>query len=471
MRLIFVHGWSVTNTDTYGQLPTHLAELAGSFQLDLDIQHIHLGKYVSFHDEVSLDDIARAFNQALLDLSSDQNSIEPFSCITHSTGGPVVRCWIDRFYGADHLDQLPLKHLVMLAPANHGSSLAKLGKERVGRIKAWFSGVEPGEGVLNWLALGSAGQWDLNRKFLDYQCVENGFYPFVLIGQGIDKHFYDFINGYLVEPGSDGVVRVAGANLNTRFMTLEQTDHKVTGRRRNSCELKVVGSPAVRTAEPTAIGVFSSYSHSGSRMGIMAAKNSSQHTEEIVKTILYCLSVENTAAYQQQSNFLQDLTRHQQSLVSKGKGLVLSHFSILVFQVRDDQGHILHHDDYDIFLLAGKKYSPSVLPKGFFVDRQLNEQSHCLVFYLDCKKMHEIKDGLFGVRVSARPDEGFSCYMRGEYQSKGLPIEEVLAPNQTTYIEIVLKRRVDRNVFRFTSAAKGKENFRKIKPSGDFIDE
>lgn len=59
-----------------------------------------------------------------------------FSCITHSTGGPVVRAWVERFFGADRLSNLPLKHLIMLAPANHGSALAQLGKARVGRIKS-----------------------------------------------------------------------------------------------------------------------------------------------------------------------------------------------------------------------------------------------------------------------------------------------------------------------------------------------
>jgi len=35
-----------------------------------------------------------------------------------------------------------------------------------------------------------------------------------LIGQSIDRHFYDQLNPYTGEMGSDGVVRTAGANLN-----------------------------------------------------------------------------------------------------------------------------------------------------------------------------------------------------------------------------------------------------------------
>ncbi len=67
MRLTFVHGWSVTNTDTYGELPAALSAVASRYGLELRIEHLYLGKYVSFHDAVTLDDIARALNRALRD--------------------------------------------------------------------------------------------------------------------------------------------------------------------------------------------------------------------------------------------------------------------------------------------------------------------------------------------------------------------------------------------------------------------
>ena len=37
MRLIFVHGWSVTHTNTYGGLPEALVKASGSFGISLDI--------------------------------------------------------------------------------------------------------------------------------------------------------------------------------------------------------------------------------------------------------------------------------------------------------------------------------------------------------------------------------------------------------------------------------------------------
>ena len=61
MRLVFVHGWSVTNTDTYGQLPAALVANAPK-NLQLVVEHLYLGRYVSFSDEVAIDDIARGMH-------------------------------------------------------------------------------------------------------------------------------------------------------------------------------------------------------------------------------------------------------------------------------------------------------------------------------------------------------------------------------------------------------------------------
>ena len=97
-----------------------------------------------------------------------------------------MREWVERFFGASRLKTLPLQHLVMLAPANHGSSLANLGKARVGRIKSWFQGVEPGQRILDWLSLGSDEQWTLCERYLAYEPADNNYFPFVLVGQTID---------------------------------------------------------------------------------------------------------------------------------------------------------------------------------------------------------------------------------------------------------------------------------------------
>jgi hypothetical protein len=468
MIIIFVHGWSVTHTNTYGDLPQSLASDASKNGLSINIQHVHLGKYVSFHDEVTLDDIARGLDRALRDLPGNAQNIKEFSCITHSTGGPVVRYWIDKYYGASGLAELPLKHLVMLAPANHGSSLAILGKQRVGRIKAWFSGVEPGQRVLDWLALGSKGQWDLNEAFLKYKSASNNFFPFVLTGQGIDTSFYDFLNSYLVEPGSDGVVRVAGANMNCRYLSLSQTDILIDDST-NIYRLETTTSKPVRMPAPVPIAVLSQFSHSGSDMGIMANKKSYAHHSVVVAEILKCFQVNDKDTYEQRRKDFVQLTQAEQHKVPKGKDKVIAQYSMLVFRVHDHAGEIIKHDDYDLFLLGGAAYKENGLPSGFFVDKQMNETTHSLVYYVNANKMSEMKDGLFGIRIVARPNKGFSYYNAVEYRSEGLAVEKVFAPNETTYIDVTLTRQVDKNVFRFAPASEPHASFKNVKPSGEVV--
>jgi hypothetical protein len=155
-------GASPTQT-TYGGLPAALVKNA-SAKLNLKVTHLYLGKYVSFADEVTFDDIARGMQQAIAtEVPPKLATGERFACITHSTGGPVVRKWIDLFH-CGTLKRCPLGHLIMLAPANHGSALAQLGKDRLSQMKFFANDVEPGRGVLDWLELGSDQGWELNRE-------------------------------------------------------------------------------------------------------------------------------------------------------------------------------------------------------------------------------------------------------------------------------------------------------------------
>ncbi|MCU4157058.1 hypothetical protein J1N10_13795 [Carboxylicivirga sp. A043] len=458
MKLLFIHGWGTTNTDSYGELPQAIVQQLTEHQVSVDIQHVFLGRYISFHDEVTMDDIARALERALIDLpGNSEGHIAPFSCITHSTGGPVVRYWVNKYYGRNGLSQLPLKHLVMLAPANHGSSLAKLGKARVGRIKAWVSGVEPGVGVLNWLSLGSEGQWDLNSQYLDYNYEGKNFYPFVLTGQGIDNQFYDFLNSYLIESGSDGVIRVAGANMNYRFITLKQDKNEKLRNRPLTCAMK---GESIQISPRIPLGVYPQYSHVGKKMGIMQSIQADD-SGELVGDIVKCLLVEDANQYSACEQYLSGITSNHQ----KDK----DRYCMLVFNVCDDTGVSINKDDYDLFLLAGKQYQPHHLPSGFLKDKQMNDLTSRLVYYVDANKMKNIKDGQFGIRVVARPDKGFSYYAAAEFRSDGIKAEDVLQPNQTIYINIVMHRFVDKNVFRFGKAGGTPVNFKKEKPSGEHL--
>jgi tRNA G46 methylase TrmB len=86
----FVHGWSVTDIDTYGDFAARLRQDASEAGMDLDVEHLYVRQYVSFRDEIRVEDVATAFDRALntlLEIGSGRRAV----CITHSTGGPGRR--------------------------------------------------------------------------------------------------------------------------------------------------------------------------------------------------------------------------------------------------------------------------------------------------------------------------------------------------------------------------------------------
>ncbi len=375
MIVILVHGWSVTDTNTYGLLPEAMAKQANLYGLNIDIKHLWLGRYISFNDTINMGDIVRAFDSALRDVIPEGDEISEFSCITHSTGGPVVREWLEHYYGSDNLAHSPLRHLIMLAPANHGSPLAALGKQRVGRIKAWFDGVEPGQLILNWLSLGSQQQIDLSAAYLDYHPADNGFYPFVLTGQSIDKKFYDFVNSYLTEPGSDGVVRVSGANMNFTMMKFVESDTSESVVHATE-ELNVNLLKLVESTRPVPVplGVIPNASHSGKSKGIMRSIISDKSNKPQLAEIMKCLQVDSTDKYNEREQELSTLTQQTQKNSKR--------YTNLVFVLKDDQSEPI--SDYDIVLLGGSERDPNKLTKGFFVDRQKNSANpNHLIYYIN----------------------------------------------------------------------------------------
>jgi pimeloyl-ACP methyl ester carboxylesterase len=409
MDLVFVHGWSVRSTATYGELPARLER-----ELGLTAQHIFLGKYISFDDSVTMDDLALALDAALIELG-----IEEFACFTHSTGGPLLRHW----YLKNSANRVRLKKLIMLAPANHGSALAQLGKGRLSRIKAFFEGVEPGQRILDWLELGSEEQWALNKQWLDLDPRVEGLETFVLAGNAIDPKLYDHLNSYTGEAGGDGVVRIAAANLNYEFVRLEQS---------GSGELVPT---SWRRSPATPLYILPA-SHSGTRIGIMTGVRM-QGEHPSLQAIAEIWKLRNETRRDQYRPHL-PASEMRESARSSARSMV-------VFRVLDDRGELL--SDYDLYFTAGANASPDALPKGFFVDRQRNSKHPGkLTYFLDHSKIAGVPIGL---RVEARPDNGLAFYKPAYIDPQRL--QGVIRPHETLMVEIVLRREVDRACFQFTT--------------------
>src|SRR5580692_1082508 len=120
--------------------------------------------YVSLNNEVTIKDLAEAFDRAL----AAQGGLDPdapFDAIVHSTGMLVVRSWL----AADPLRGKRLKRLIALAPATFGSPLAKQGRSWLGSV---FRGnkqlgpdfLEAGDRILDTLELASSFTWRLAEE-------------------------------------------------------------------------------------------------------------------------------------------------------------------------------------------------------------------------------------------------------------------------------------------------------------------
>jgi len=477
--VLLVHGWSVRDPSTYGGLPERLKrEAKRNKHLDLDVRQIWLSEYASFHNEVTLPDIVRAFHAAVQhELGDALASGRRFACITHSTGGPVIRAWLQQQYLDKGRTHIPLSHLIMLAPANFGSALVQLGLAKLSRLRsAWFEGVDVGTGVLDWLELGSEPSIALNRDWLEQGSGligPEGVFPFVLTGQSHDPALYDFVNSYSGETGSDGAVRVASANLNFTHLRVEQQAPVADKKSRLGFSAPLLRAAEPRVSPAVPLAVLPGLSHSGERMGIMRTVSADDRPHPTVSAIVEALAVKDRQDYARVFDRFSVITAETQEreqvedrsgLSPYGEQLIHDPCAMLVFRVRDDQGKPLK--DFDVILTAGPEDNPNHLPPGFFIDRQRNHlDPGCVVYYVNAARLlgapavihqgRELRAALpaapsLGLRIIPFPQDGFVLYQPALLKATPEHLAALIKPNQTTIVDIVLKRMVREGVYRLT---------------------
>lgn len=240
--LVFIHGYSDT---------------AKGFQRWRDVlikkrnlgpSKVHLINYTSLANEVTIRDIAEGFNRALL-YDAGIAEDEPFDAIVHSTGMLVIRAWLTRYASVDgktivkSLDIARIKrlqHLIALAPATNGSPVAHKGRSWLGALVKGNKDLGPdflesGHQVLSALELASPFTWDLAAKDMFGSGNTNRFkagpdspFVFTICGDSGLGKVADMATGAVGTKilGSDGVVRWAGAALNSRLLTIDYTGEK-----------------------------------------------------------------------------------------------------------------------------------------------------------------------------------------------------------------------------------------------------
>lgn len=252
-QIAILHGWSDTS-ESFKPLAQFLKD-NGYAAVPL-----WLGDYISLDDDVKVEDVSKRLEAVVQDLIAKNRLTVPFDLIVHSTGGLVARRWLIEYYGERGRDA-PVQRLIMLAPANHGSQLATMGKSMIGRLfKGWNNGFQTGTQMLNSLELSSAFQWDLVEREIFGGAGASGksiygvgkglVAPFVITG----SHPYTSVRKIVSERGgSDGTVRVAAANMNTHGVTIDFTsptsntgaepDFKIWKRRQRDMEFPLAVLP------------------------------------------------------------------------------------------------------------------------------------------------------------------------------------------------------------------------------------
>lgn len=216
-NVVLIHGWSA-DSQSMEKLAAYLATEG------YNAIEISLGDYQSLYDDVLVEDVAIRMESVM---SGRQDLMdEGFHLIVHSTGALVARQWIaNRF---ERGEKTPVENFLMLAPANHGSPVATLGRSALGRI-AKFSfkrGFQSGTEMLHALELGSdfQEQLDLRDRLstdgqTDSPYAVGAIRPYVMVGaQPMDSA------SILNQNGWDGTVRIAGSNFDPRGVTLKFSD-------------------------------------------------------------------------------------------------------------------------------------------------------------------------------------------------------------------------------------------------------
>jgi hypothetical protein len=215
--VLLVHGYSVRTLNSWGRLP-QLLQADG-----LAPEAIFLSAFVSLDDFVTCNDLAAALERRIAALERDHGlDLAKTAIICHSTGALVTRRWLlDRRTAGSKMPS----HLITAAGANHGSTLAQLGRSELAHVfRHLTGGTDVGKRVLEDLDYGSVFARTLNREWLDAwndaaAPLWQDTYCFSM-GGADHSYWQNQLVWQSRESGSDGTVRISGANLNYRFIDL-----------------------------------------------------------------------------------------------------------------------------------------------------------------------------------------------------------------------------------------------------------
>lgn len=443
-KLLIIHGYSDGAT-SFTALRDFFVN-SGAYARN----NVFLLNYDSMDDESTFEDFADKLDEDYAKLFAG----ERIDVAVHSTGALVSRAWLRLHYQRQVADGIkqptsPAEHLLMFAPANFGSDLARLGQSFLGKFRSTFFNsnhqgedfMESGRVVLQGLEPASPFQWALSADDLHGEGFFNPAlgagrvcYPFVFsAGRG-----YGGLQGKLIpsrsKPGTDGTVRICGTSLNTRKCVVDFA--------------KPVVKPVwqgERKFDVIPFAIFGDYNH-GSIIGADKTFNSGAHSPGALA--LEAIKAKTPADYSALA------TRFDAALQQKHTG---DDYQQFFFKVRDDVGMSISDYYLDFYVARGDGQVDQKLTAEF--DKEFETEftrhsadSSCRVLLLNVtnlrkylQKVRQAKARLVFDLTAKSPNAqvrylpGYAVVFDGTKDPKpGEPT--FLYPNTTTLVEIVLNR-------------------------------
>lgn len=492
--ILLVHGYSTdaeskpnrsSVVEMYGRLPRWLRQTYG----DRTVFELDVSRYISLEDGISLDDLSRAFDNALR--TEYRHLLRgTFHVIIHSTGALVMRNWMLNFSGAHQ----PIRNLIYLAGANFGSGWAHLGK---GQLARWgrqiWSGSEAGVQVLQALELGSSDTLDMHIGMISNgePVAEIGVREFVIVGTQPKTSLFSAPVRYAKEDGSDGVVRVSASNLNFTYVKYgpnargravsadevrNDLEHRTLPDTADYYRVEYSSIPGTdRRLVPIAIPWGTA--HSGGDVGVVDGTQNRGTIEPLLKA---ALETSNAAQWQRQIDLFQATTDDAYHLAAerkisglwKDKGWKRTSqyeaHSQIVIRLLDQYGRPIPDFDInfrrgpdaqsttDIGSLIEHKHrnteTPNVLTFYLRTGRWLKKEDAAVGTFWDdngayLNRLSEVDDLVLDITGEERQTNDIQ-YVPFRKRFDTAALMQYIQPHATTIIDIEMQRIPSRDVFR-----------------------
>ena len=448
--LIIIHGWS-DNASSF--LP--LADAIKS-KSDRTVERIWLGDYVSLDDDVEMSDIVRGLSRAWKARKLPQTP-KSTDVIVHSTGGLVIRDWIETCYITKG-KKPPVNNLVMLAPANFGSPLAHKGRAFYGRAFKGFNSTkrfETGTQILKALEMASPYSWDLafRDRFSKNAFSKTGVRATVIVG----NTGYSGISSIANEDGSDGTVYAATANMNCEYLRLNFP----------SLPAKPSIHKQIHSRGDTAFLLADKHNHS------TVALKDDEHPENnlLLANILKALTIGNSTDFDKWVKNCASKTRAILKSYESKRDAYKHGYQNTVFRVIDDQGFPV--DDYVIEFYkdaqkgVADRFAELFNKKSVSKVHAYKDNASYRSFMIDCTELYKVIDKdneCLRISLSAMPDindektmVGYRTFEDDDMHYLELTprqVKQFFVPNRTLLVDIVLTREQKDAVFTINKRSK-----------------